>query len=315
MSKTCILLSALFFFHTYIALADPGFWAIDNIDIPGIIQENGNSVYQIIVLTPNHKEILKRAGYKDSLSKERHLLEDDMKKPPTEMPSVNLGRYYQIESCIKSGNDRCEIYKTISLGTAFEASLYSDAISLWTSYDCVEKVIQNYPGKGEIPLNILLVDKNREVVFDTRIQGQSAKIIEFVYEINVVQIELSGTIGKPLLFVEPGKAGGKELKEIYIMGFPIVQREETNREDYYAPPLKRYNPALTIGEVFLRPVHSRNGSGAKHIECDADSAPGMSGGPAFNERGEVVGIFIKPIESEVGSVLTPAYQIRTHFRD
>ncbi len=315
MSKTCILLSALFFLPASVALADPGFWAIDNIDVPGVIQENVNSVYQIIMLAPSHQEILKKAGYENSLSKERHRLEDDMKKPPTIMPSGNLGRFYQIDSCIKSGRGRCEIYKTISLGTAFEASLYSDAISLWTSYDCVEEVIRNYPGKEEIPLNILLVDKNREVVFDTRIQGQSAKIIDFVYEINVVQIELSGIIGKPLLFVEPGKAGGKELEEIYIMGFPLVQREETNREDYYAPPLKRYNPALTIGEVFLRPVHNRNGSGAKLIECDADSAPGMSGGPAFNESGEVVGIFIKPIESGVGSVLTPTYQIRTHFRE
>ena len=70
--------------------------------------------------------------------------------------------------------------------------------------------------------------------------------------------------------------GRKGLEDIYIMGFPPVQRDETKREDYYASPLKGYDLSLTIGEIFTRPVHSRQ---ATHIECDADSAPGMGGAP------------------------------------
>ena len=60
------------------------------------------------------------------------------------------------------------------------------------------------------------------------------------------------------------------------MGFPLVQCDETKREDYYVSPLKRYDLSVTIGEIFLRPVHSRQ---ATHIECDADSAPSMGGAP------------------------------------
>ena len=152
-----------------------------------------------------------------------------------------------------------------------------------------EKVIEQMG----IPINILLVDKDKKVVFDTRIQGRSAKLIDFAPGMGVVRIELSEAIGKPLLFGEHEGGVGKSLEDIYLMGFPVVQRDETNREDYYAYPLRRYDLAVTIGEVFLRPAHSGHRSDARHIECDADSAPGMSGAPAFNERGEVIGIFIK----------------------
>jgi len=168
-------------------------------------------------------------------------------------------------------------------------------------------------GSG-VPLNIVLVDKNKKVVFDTRIQGQSAKIISLAYGIGVAEIQLSETIGKPLLFGEQRGISGGGLEDIYITGFPLVQRDETKREDYYAYPLKRYDLSVTIGEIFLRPAHNRNSSGARRIECDADSALGMSGAPAFNELGEVIGILIKPIAFKVGSILVPTNQIYTHFR-
>jgi hypothetical protein len=321
-----IFLFGLLLFPSAVVLAEPGFWAIDDIDIPAAIRRNGDSVYQVIVLQSSRHEILSKVGYNATISEQRRRLEADMEKDPTEMPSGDLGGYYQIESCIKFDKDQCEIYKTIALGTAFEASLYPDTSTLWTSYHNVEGVIKNYlerEGLGdsdkminrmEIPLNILLVNKNREVVFDTRINGQSAKIIDFARGIGVVQIQLSETIGRPLLFGEHRGIGGRSLEDIYMMGFPLVQRDETKREDFYAYPLKRYDLSVTIGEIFLRPAHGRHASEARRIECDADSALGMSGAPVFNKRGEVIGIFIKPIAFKVGSVLTPTNQIYTYFR-
>lgn len=315
-----VVLFVWLLFAGAVVLADPGFWAIMDIDIPKVIKENGNSVYQVIVLQSKRHEILKKVGYEASISKEKHRLEADAEKPPTETPSGNLGRYYQIESCIKSGRDQCEIYKTIAVGTAFEASLYPDTSTLWTSYHNVEGVIKNHREReglkdSAIPLNILLVDKDRRLIFDTRIPGQSAKIISFDNGIGVAQIQLGEALGRPLLFGEYRGIDRKGLEDIYILGFPLVQRNETRREDYYAYPLKRYNLSVTIGEIFLRPAHSRQSSEARRIECDADSAPGMSGAPAFNELGEVIGIFIKPIAFKVGSVLAPTNQIYTRFRD
>lgn len=315
-----VFLFVLLLFAGAVVLADPGFWAIGDIDIPKVIKENGNSVYQVIVLQSKRHEILKKVGYKASISKEKHRLEADAEKPPTETPSGNLGRYFQIESCIKSGRDQCEIYKTIAVGTAFEASLYPDTSTLWTSYHNVEDVIKNHRKReglkdSDIPLNILLVDKDRRLTFDTRIPGQSAKIIGFDYGIGVAQIQLGEALGRPLLFGEYRGLDRKGLEDIYILGFPLVQRNETKREDYYAYPLKRYDLSVTIGEIFLRPAHSSQSSEARRIKCDADSAPGMSGAPAFNELGEVIGIFIKPVAFKVGSILVPTDQIYRHFRD
>jgi hypothetical protein len=322
-------LGALLLFPRPLALAEPGFWAVDSIDIPGVIKEKSESVYQMIVLASSPHETLKKVAYEGSLSKERERLVADMKKPPTEMPSGDLGSYYQIESCINSSWGQCEIYRTLALGTAFEAGLDPSASSLWTSYGNVKEVIKNHLEKqglsdsdkekrieeAGIPLNIVLVKKDKKVVFDTRIQGRSAKILDFARGIGVVRIELSEAIGKPLLFGEHKGGAGRGVEDIYIMGFPVVQRDETGREDFYAYPLRRYDLSVTIGEVFLKPAHSGHTSDARHIECDADSAPGMSGGPAFDERGEVIGIFVKPIAFKVGSVLAPTNQIYTHFRD
>lgn len=321
-------LCALLFHACPIVSAEPGFWAIDSIDIPEVIKERGGFVYEIIVLASDGHEVLKKSGYAGALSKETACFEADVKRPPTETPTVDLGRYYQIESCINSSWGQCEIYRTLALGTAFEAGLDRSASSLWTSYGNVKEVIKNYlekedlsdsdPGKVieqmGIPINILLVDKDKKVVFDTRIQGRSARLIDVAPRMGVVRIRLSERIGKPLLFGEHKEGAGRGVEDIYIMGFPVVQRDETRREDFYAYPLRRYGLAVTIGEVFQSPVHSRQDSQPKHIECDADSAPGMSGAPAFNERGELIGIFIKPMALKVGSVLMPTYQIDNCFR-
>jgi len=313
-----------------LVLAEPGFWAVDSIDIPGVIKEKSESVYQMIVLASEGHEVLKRSGYAGALSKEKACFEVDAKKPPTETPTVDLGTYYQIESCINSSWGQCEIYRTLGLGTAFEAGLDPSANSLWTSYGNVKEVIKNYLEKEGlsdsdqdkvieqmgIPINIMLVDKDRKVVFDTRIPGRFAKLMDLASGTGVVRIQLSEAIGKPLLFGEHKEGARRGVEDIYIMGFPVVQRDETRREDFYAYPLTRYDLAVTIGEVFQRPVHNnRRVAGVRHIECDADSAPGMSGGPAFNERGEVIGVFIKPIAFKVGSVLAPTNQIYRYFRD
>jgi hypothetical protein len=213
---------------------------------------------------------------------------------------------------MSSEADSCEIYAVVAMATAFEGGFQPNVSRLWASYSTVKDALQNETG-GENPLNILLVDRNKNVVFDTRMQGQSAKITELDRDLNVVQINLSQTIGRPLLFGELEGMVGGNLEDIFILGFPISQREETNKEDFYASSLQRYDLAVTIGEILADPMQSRGQQEEKRIQCDADSAPGMSGAPAFNERGEVIGILSKPTKYEVGSILTPASQISQRF--
>jgi hypothetical protein len=321
-----VVLLALLVYPDTVTLAEPGFWGIDSVDIPGVVKEKALSVYQMIVLSPSGHEVLSRDGYAEVLSKEKGCLEADIKKRPTQVPSGDLGRYYQIASCIIRGEEECKLYETIALGTAFEASLCPDVSGLWTTYRNVKGAIERYLEKegervsdkkkeSEIPLNILLINKDKEVVLDTRVEGRRARIVDFVHDIGVVRIQLSQKVGKPLLFGQCQGLTEGAIEDIYIMAFPVVQRDETRREDYYASSLKRYELSVTIGEIFLRPAHSRPGPEIKDVECDADSAPGMSGAPALNEHGEVVGIFIRPMAFKVGSVLTPSDQVHNYFGD
>jgi hypothetical protein len=292
--------------------ADPGFWELEGIDIPAVIKENGHSVYQLVVLAETPDQRLTKAEYKDALSEEKHLLEEDLKKPATESSGANLARYYQLASCMASGMDQCELFQSIALGTAFEAKINPDTSSLWTCYSSVKDLIGSQ-AQGDIRLNVILVAEDGEVVYDTRFPGHTARIIRVAPEIDVVQIQLDETLGKPLVFGEQDGSLRERLEDIYIVGFPLVQREETNNEDYYASSMNRHRINVTIGEIFQDPQHSRELSEAKQLQCDADSAPGMNGAPAFNESGEVIGIFVRPTKYKVGSILTPLSQVAKYF--
>lgn len=312
MLKLRIFLCVISTFPGTFVMAEPGFWDIDSIDIPDVIKGKGNSVYQIIVLSPTPQKTLDRDGYEVFLSREKDLLEADMNKPATEPPEGELGDYYQALSCMDAGVDPCELYQSLAYGTGFEGTMEPDVRGIWTSYSIVEGLTQN-EGQQEVAVNVLLVDKSKKVVFDTRLQGQSAKMVKMATDIGVVQFQLSKKIGEPLVFGELKVSSESDLEDIFIAGFPLVQREETNKEDYYAFPLKRYSLSVTIGEIFEDPQHSRDVSEATHVECDADSAPGMSGAPAFNEQGEVIGILIRPTKHKVGSILATKKQIQEHF--
>ena len=95
----------------------------------------------------------------------------------------------------------------------------------------------------------------------------------------------------------------------------MVQRPETKREDYYAYSLKRNELSVTIGEIFQDPRHRRGRKEQEYIQCDADSAPGMSGAPVLHEDGQLVGMLSRPMSNQVGSILVPAAAIQDFFDD
>ena len=77
--------------------------------------------------------------------------------------------------------------------------------------------------------------------------------------------------------------------------------------------MARYELTVTIGEIFYDPRHRRAGKKPEYIECDADSAPGMSGAPVLDRNARVVGMLSRSMSNQVGSILVPAAAIRGHF--
>jgi hypothetical protein len=309
--------------------ADPGFWSTDSIDIPPGVRSAGDSVYQIIVLVSAPRGQLGRADAEPALSEQRKRRAEDVQKPPTEAPTGNIGLLYQLRSCLERDRAQCDVHEVLAVGTAFVCRPHPNRVHVCTSYQNVAAAVQGGsgdeasaeqdPGPGErhveIPIQLLLIDRQQRIVFDTRMESLSAVITGYAPRIDLALVQLSKTIGRPLAFYAPVDESDGDLQDYYIAGFPIVQRPETKREDYYAYPLNRYELSVTIGEIFQDPRHRRAGKEPEYIECDADSAPGMSGAPVLDGNGHVIGMLSRSMSNQVGSILVPAAAIQGYFSD
>jgi len=312
-----------------VAYADPGFWSVDSIDIPPGVRSASESIYQIIVLESVPRGQLARADAESALAEQRKRRAEDVQKPPTEAPSGSIGLLYQLRSCLERDRAQCDIHEVLAVGTAFESRPHPNRVHVCTSYQNVAAAVQGERGGGvsaeqdrgpakrhvEIPIQVLLIDRRQRIVFDTRMESMSAAITGYAPRIDLALVQLSDTIGRPLPFYAPGDQSGDDLQDYYIAGFPIVQRPETQREDYYAYPQNRYELSVTIGEIFLDPRHRRAGQEPEYIECDADSAPGMSGAPVLDGNGHVIGMLSRSMSNQVGSILVPAAAIQGYFGD
>jgi hypothetical protein len=307
--------------------ADPGFWSLDSIDIPSGVRAAGDSVYQMIMLESAPRGGMGKAELETALAKVEERHEEDAKKPPTEASSANIGFLYQLRSCLDSAAARCDVHEALAVGTAFECGLYSNGVQLCSSFQNVAAAVQRWSAADasaeqdqtrsaqhvEIPIQLLLIDRHRRIVFDTRMESMSAAIIGYASRIDLALIQLNTTIGRPLPFHAPVDDSDADLQDHYIAGFPIVQRPETKQEDYYANPLNRYELSVTIGEIFQGPRHHRADKSPAFVECDADSAPGMSGAPVLDEHGRVIGMLSRSTSNQVGSILVPAATMKRVF--
>jgi hypothetical protein len=310
-----------------VVCADPGFWSVESIDIPSGVRSAGESIYQIIVLETAPRGKLGRADAEPALSEQRKRRVEDDHKPPTEAPSGNIGLLYQLRSCLEQDQAQCDVHEVLAVGTAFLSRPDPNRIHVCTSYRNVAAAVQGgsedeasaeqKPGERhvEIPIQLLLIDRHQRIVFDTRMESMSGVITGYAPRIDLALVQLSSTIGRPIPFYPPADASDDDLQDYYIAGFPIVQRPATKREDYYAYSLSRYELTVTIGEIFQDPRHRRTGKEPEYIECDADSAPGMSGAPVLDGNGQVIGMLSRSMSNQVGSILVPAAAIQGFFSD
>ena len=312
-----------------VVYADPGFWALDSIDIPDGVKAAGDSVYQIHVLESAPRGQMARADAEAALREQQQRHAEDAQKPPTEAPAGNIGLLYQLRSCLEQDEMGCNVHEVLAVGTAFEITAPPRGIYVCTSYKNVAAVVQRWRGddasaesnrtrsehRVDIPIQLLVVDKEQRIVFDTRREPMAAAILGYAPRIDLALLRLNKTIGRPLAFRAHGDDSSAELQEYYIAGFPIVQRRPTKQEDYYAYPLDRYTLSVTIGEIFQDPRHRRAGEKPAFMECDADSAPGMSGAPVLDESGQVIGMLSRSMSNQVGSILVPAAAIQEYLGD
>jgi len=308
--------------------ADPGFWSLDSIDIPPGVRAACDSVYQMIVLESAPREPMARADLETVLLEQQKQRGEDVQRPPTEAPTGNIGLLYQLRSCLEQDRQRCDVHEVLAVGTAFECGPDPNRVYICTSCQNVAAAVQRWIPDASaaeertpsdrhvaIPIQLLLVDRNERIVFDTRMESMSAVISGYAPGIDVALVQLSKTIGRPLALYAPVDDEHGELQDHYIAGFPVAQRPETQREDYYAYPLNRYELSVTIGEIFQEPRHRRADQEPGYMECDADSAPGMSGAPVFDGSGRVIGMLSRSMGNQVGSILVPAAAIQACFSD
>ncbi len=305
--------------------ADPGFWSVESIDIPSGVRLAGDSIYQIVVLESVPRGKLGRADAESALAEQRKRRVEDDHKPPTEAPSGDVGLLYQLQSCVEQDRAQCDVYGVLAVGTAFLSRPDPGQIHVCTSYRNVaaavggdgEAAAEQRTGvrQVEIPIQLLLIDRHQRIVFDTRMESMSAVITGYVPGIDLALVRLNHMIGRPIPFPPPVAASDDDLQDYYIAGFPMVQRPETKREDYYAYSLKRYELTVTIGEIFQDPRHRRSSKEPEYIQCDADSAPGMSGAPVLDRNGQLFGMLSRSMSNQVGSILVPAAAIQGFFEE
>jgi hypothetical protein len=170
--------------------ADPGFWSTDSIDIPPGVRSAGDSVYQIIVLVSAPRGQLGRADAEPALSEQRKRRAEDVQKPPTEAPTGNIGLLYQLRSCLERDRAQCDVHEVLAVGTAFVCRPHPNRVHVCTSYQNVAAAVQGGSGDEasaeqdpgpserhvEIPIRLLLIDRQQRIVFDTRMESMSAVI-------------------------------------------------------------------------------------------------------------------------------------------
>ncbi len=117
-------------------------------------------------------------------------------------------------------------------------------------------------------------------------------------DVAILQVENPGNLVFPALKLG-NSADLKEGNSLVVVGYPGLVEGETNDQtsivDY---KLSAAKPSVTRGIVS---AIKKDGSGHNLIQTDASIDHGNSGGPALNERGEVIGIATYGFTSQSGN--------------
>lgn len=126
-------------------------------------------------------------------------------------------------------------------------------------------------------------------VLTTKQQKSEAQVVWYSAQKDLAILKLTnGSMGQPVSFAP--RNGVQVGESVYVMGFPGVVDSVDNSNKLYA------EVTVTRG-IVSRAIRLENG--VNYYQTDAAVNPGNSGGPMFNDQGQVIGIVaMKPVSRE-----------------
>jgi hypothetical protein len=307
------VVGAMLFYSGVQALALPGFYDPQAVDAPKVVKRIAPSVFEIFSVDDDNFSNLS-TPYLIALRKKWMDQEPLLAIPWGSLPPWNQKAYLQLKFCEFFRISPCVGSDSFAKGTAFsflKPGVFATAFHVINS-SLRSQYISQYLFNPKSPrFNLVDFFSGRYVMavlgnnkyFNSPYGFDGEKVVvpelfPFLSSGSLDGVLLSyPSIKKQIPVLQPSPRGSQVGDKIYFLGYPVVT--SNRRGKYNAPDSDGQQIYYTKGKVvpLLEKLDDESQGHAYKDEMsqnlvvtDADCERGMSGGPAFNEQGQIVGI-------------------------
>lgn len=311
-----------------------GFYSLDVEDIPQAVKDSAKSVFKIAVPAGKRvpvQQIFGEQSLEDMMTKLQNM---PISESVTAIDKAIFA--VQIYDCIQQKTVACQVFQGVSTGTAF---VTGDGQDLRTAFHVVEDLAKFddhekrlNPRRSATPINILLVNSDGQAVRSPADLGAIFKSVpsralrndlykdrkdhRVQFNDDQVLIRLRVPVATPIPIA---KVSSKPGDIAFIAGVP---HQTQDRRAFRLPDSDgmtvRASKGTILGtsELSTRLRQSGLDVDKKFLEesllnavaLTADGAPGLSGGPILNTRGEIIAIYTAAVpQSGVAYPLRVSY--------